>query len=70
MDTNKELLKNLDEKSEKLTGLGREFPNLLRRRAEKPDEKIEIMCFFEGKDFKAGGKRWGKVYSIILVLYF
>jgi hypothetical protein len=60
MDTNKALLKDLQEGSEKLSQLGREFTNLLRRRA-KTEEEIEVMCFFEGKSMKVGGKNIGKV---------
>ncbi|KAF2183348.1 hypothetical protein K469DRAFT_728103 [Zopfia rhizophila CBS 207.26] len=40
MDTNSELLKVLEENSERLSIIGREFPNLLRRRKGKPEEKI------------------------------
>lgn len=61
MDTNKTLLKDLKEGSDKLAQLDREFPNLLRRRAKKTEEEIEVMCFFEGKEFKLGGKKIGKV---------
>ncbi|KAH0542301.1 hypothetical protein FGG08_003328 [Glutinoglossum americanum] len=55
--TNKENLKDLQEKSEKLSGLGRAFPNLLRRRAETSEakEKIELTCFFEELPLKAIG---------------
>lgn len=60
-DPNKELAKDLEKKSEKLAGLGREFPNLLRRRADSRQERIEILCFFEGKEYKVGLKRVGKV---------
>lgn len=52
MDTNGELLKDLEENSERLSMIGREFPNLLRRREGKPEEKIEIMCFYEELKFR------------------
>lgn len=55
-DTNKELTKDLDEKSEKLTKLGVSFPSLLmNRRAGKAENKIEIVCFYEGLTTKVGG---------------
>ncbi|KAI9765525.1 MAG: hypothetical protein M1840_007351 [Geoglossum simile] len=47
--TNKENVKDLQDKSEKLSSLGRAFPNLLRRRTETGElnAKIEVVCFFE-----------------------
>ena len=41
---------HMEKKSEILSRLGEKFQNLLKSRANKPD-KIDIMCFFEGKDF-------------------
>ncbi len=65
MDTNKELVKDLEKKSEKLSELGREFPNLLRRRAKTDNDEIEIICFFEGKNMKVAGNNIGKVFTLI-----
>lgn len=51
LDSNKELLKNLDRNSEVLCSLGRDFPVFLESRL-RDGEEIMIMCFFEGKKFK------------------
>lgn len=40
---------NLDKKSETLSRLGEKFPNLLKARANKPDN-IDVICFFEEED--------------------
>ena len=46
--TNAELSKDLDEKSEKLAKLGVQFPSLLTSRAQTPETRIEVVCFYEG----------------------
>jgi hypothetical protein len=45
---------SLDKKSETLSSLGGKLLKYLRGRADKPD-KIDIICFFEGKDVTANG---------------
>jgi len=52
MDTKAKLPEIFQGKSEKLSGLEKEFPDFLKQRDDKPDEKVEIMCFFEGEDPK------------------
>ncbi len=52
--TNAELSKDLDEKSEKLAKLGIQFPSLLNSRAQAPETRIEVMCFYEGLPTKFG----------------
>jgi hypothetical protein len=52
--TNPELLKDLEEKSEKLAKVGDIFPKLLKRRSEEPKTKIDVVCFFEGQPMNIG----------------
>jgi len=49
-------IKDLEEDSEKLSELGKMFPELLRRRGEsrEPGSKIEVACFFEGQQSPIG----------------
>lgn len=60
-ETNPELSKDLNEKSEKLAKLGVQFPNLLNSRSQSPETKIEVVCFFEGKSTTVGGVNFDKV---------
>ena len=48
-DTNKEIIKVLEEDSIKLSDLGEAFLMFLRSRGEskEPGSKVEVMCFFE-----------------------
>ncbi|KAL8697128.1 MAG: hypothetical protein Q9201_007292 [Fulgogasparrea decipioides] len=62
-ETNAELSKDLDEKSEKLAKLGVQFPNLLRSRSEIPKTQIDIVCFYEGQTTKLGGKDVGMIVT-------
>ncbi|KAL9002858.1 MAG: hypothetical protein Q9188_004242 [Gyalolechia gomerana] len=52
--TNAELSKDLDEKSEKLAKLGKQFPALLNSRAQTPETRIDIVCFYEGLTTRLG----------------
>ncbi|KAF9884479.1 hypothetical protein FE257_001740 [Aspergillus nanangensis] len=52
--TNSELLKDLDEKSEKLAKIGDSFPTLLINRGKQSDTRIEIVCFYEGQPTVSG----------------
>jgi protein SERAC1 len=60
LQSNKELVKNLDSNSEVLASLEREFPVYLEDRLRERQE-IEVMCFFEGTNFRIAGKSVGKV---------
>lgn len=60
LQSNTELVRNLDSNSEVLASLGREFPAYLEDRLRKRQE-IEVMCFFEGTNFRIVGKSIGKV---------
>lgn len=53
--TNSELSKDLIEKSEKLAKLGVQFPTLLSSRAQTPDIRIDVVCFYEGLTTRLGG---------------
>ena len=53
--TNAELSKDLDEKSEKLAKLGVQFPSLLTSRAQTPETRIGVVCFYEGLSTRVGG---------------
>ncbi len=59
--TNAELLKDLDEKSEKLAKLGVQFPSLLTSRAQTPETRLEVVCFYEGFSTRVGGVDIGMV---------
>lgn len=61
--TNAELLKDLDEKSEKLAKLGVQFPSLLNSRAQTPKTRIDVVCFYEGLTTKLGVVNVGMVCS-------
>ncbi|KAL8934724.1 MAG: hypothetical protein Q9216_005762 [Gyalolechia sp. 2 TL-2023] len=52
--TNAELSKDLDEKSEKLAKLGVQFPALLNSRAQDPEPRIDVVCFYEGQTTRLG----------------
>lgn len=60
-DFNSDLSKDLNEKSEKVAKLGTQFPLLLNSRAEKPETRIEVVCFYEGKTITRGGVNIGLV---------
>lgn len=50
------LPKDLVEKSENLAVLGKEFPVLLNSRAQTPENRIEVACFYEGFPTELGGE--------------
>ena len=54
--TNPEILKDLDEKSEKLAKIGDAFPNLLTTRGKEASTRIEVVCFYEGQPMGLLGK--------------
>ena len=54
-ETNPELSKDLNEKSEKLAKLGVQFPSLLSSRAQTPEIQVDVVCFYEGLTTKLGG---------------
>ena len=59
--TNAELSKDLDEKSEKLAKPGVQFPSLLTSRAQAPETRIEVVCFYEGLSTTVSGRDIGVV---------
>ena len=67
-NTNKDLSKDLNEKSEKLAKLGVQFPDLLNSRAQTPQTRIEVVCFFEGLTTRFGGVDFDMVCHLILNL--
>jgi hypothetical protein len=54
--TNPEILKDLDEKSEKLAKIGDAFPSLLMTRGKEASTRIEVVCFYEGQPMGKLGK--------------
>lgn len=52
--TNAELSKDLDKRSEKLAKLGVQFPTLLNSRAQEPETRIDVVCFYEGLTTRLG----------------
>lgn len=52
MNAKAEFREILNATRKRLSGLEQEFLNLMRRRADKPDENIKLVCFYEGKDPK------------------
>lgn len=60
LQLNKELVKNLESNSEVLASVRIEFPMYLEDRLRERQE-IEVMCFFEGTNFRIAGKSIGKV---------
>ena len=59
--TTAEILKELEQGSDTLVKLGVAFPKWLSHQAEKPETKVEIVCFFEELSLTVGGKSIGKV---------
>ena len=55
------VLKELEQGSDTLVKLGDEFPGWLLGRAEKPETKVEIVCFFEELSSSFNGVDIGKV---------
>ena len=54
--TNSSLVKDLDEKSEKLAKIGDSFPSLLNTRGKQANTRIEVVCFYEGQPMGSLGK--------------
>ena len=66
--SNQQVTKELVEKSEKLAKLGVQFPNLLSSRAQKPEIKIEIVCFYESLPTKRGNTDLGIVCRLYIII--
>ena len=62
--TTAEILKELEQGSDTLVKLGVAFPKWLSHQAEKPETKVEIVCFFEELGSSVGGKSIGKVCQL------
>ena len=59
--TTAEILKELEQGSDTLVKLGVAFPKWLSHQAEKPETKVEIVCFFEELSSSVKGTSIGKV---------
>ena len=62
--TTAEILKELEQGSDTLVKLGVAFPKWLSHQAEKPETKVEIVCFFEELSSSFSGKSIGKVRQL------
>lgn len=56
--------KELEQGSDTLVKLGHDFPGWLLGRAEKPETKVEIVCFFEELNSSVSGVDIGKVCQL------
>ena len=62
--TTADILKELEQGSDTLVKLGVAFPKWLSHQAEKPETKVEIVCFFEELSSSVGLQSIGKVRQL------
>ena len=65
MSTNKDLLKDMVSKSEKMRDLHVSFASYLVRRGKSPASSIELTCFFDEMETVIGLRSIGKVRQSI-----